>query len=201
VHRADNLTNLRCRLSESLKLLEPSGPVQACNGIALPLPLPLVTKALGCNYSHCVCFKDNVSLLYTCKAQYNTSCGSAGNFPAPSLLTLNAFHPLTFITNEEKLWRRIMHIGSGRSMNRKRFYPIHCLLGSGWDRTWFHLFPVARECETTAYLLLTNIRFWLQVQWYENGGKCGECGDNYALKRPRPNENGGTFGTGIIVAT
>lgn len=40
--------------------------------------------------------------------------------------------------------------------------------------------------------------FW--VQWYQNGGKCGECGDNYALKRPRPNENGGTFGTGIIVA-
>jgi hypothetical protein len=26
--------------SGSLKLLEPSGPVQACNGIALPLPLP-----------------------------------------------------------------------------------------------------------------------------------------------------------------
>jgi len=27
--------------SRSLNLLEPSGPVQACNGIALPLPLPL----------------------------------------------------------------------------------------------------------------------------------------------------------------
>ena len=27
--------------SGSLKLLEPSGPVQACNGIALPLPLPI----------------------------------------------------------------------------------------------------------------------------------------------------------------
>jgi len=27
--------------SGSLSLLEPSGPVQACNGIALPLPLPL----------------------------------------------------------------------------------------------------------------------------------------------------------------
>jgi len=27
--------------SGSLNLLEPSGPVQACNGIALPLPLPL----------------------------------------------------------------------------------------------------------------------------------------------------------------
>ncbi|XP_076392871.1 uncharacterized protein LOC143265321 [Megachile rotundata] len=33
----------------------------------------------------------------------------------------------------------------------------------------------------------------------ENGGKCGECGDNYALPRPRPNENGGIFGLGIIV--
>nr|QSC42439.1 lytic polysaccharide monooxygenase D [Coptotermes gestroi] len=39
-----------------------------------------------------------------------------------------------------------------------------------------------------------------KVQWYENDGKCGECGDDYALKRPRPNENGGIFGTGIIVA-
>jgi hypothetical protein len=27
--------------SGSLNLLEPSGPVKACNGIALPLPLPL----------------------------------------------------------------------------------------------------------------------------------------------------------------
>ena len=28
--------------SGSLNLLEPSGPLQACNGIALPLPLPLL---------------------------------------------------------------------------------------------------------------------------------------------------------------
>ena len=28
--------------SESLNLMEPSGPVQACNGIALPLSLNLV---------------------------------------------------------------------------------------------------------------------------------------------------------------
>jgi hypothetical protein len=36
---ADNLTNFMCRLSRNsggLNLLEPSGPVQACNGIALP---------------------------------------------------------------------------------------------------------------------------------------------------------------------
>ena len=40
MHRADNFTTFMCRLlkSESLNLLEPSGPVQACNGIALPLP-------------------------------------------------------------------------------------------------------------------------------------------------------------------
>ncbi|XP_021921720.1 uncharacterized protein LOC110830757 [Zootermopsis nevadensis] len=38
------------------------------------------------------------------------------------------------------------------------------------------------------------------VQWDQNGGKCGLCGDNYSLKLPRPNENGGTFGTGVVVA-
>ncbi|XP_069672283.1 uncharacterized protein [Periplaneta americana] len=38
-----------------------------------------------------------------------------------------------------------------------------------------------------------------QVQWNQNGGKCGECGDDYALPRPRPNENTGTYGTGIVV--
>lgn len=33
----------------------------------------------------------------------------------------------------------------------------------------------------------------------KNGGKCGECGDDYSSPRPRPNENGGVYGTGIIV--
>jgi len=32
--------------SGSLNLLEPSGPVQACNGIALPLPLQFTLIAL-----------------------------------------------------------------------------------------------------------------------------------------------------------
>ena len=36
--RVNVLTVLR---SGSLNLLEPAGPVQACDGIALPLPLPL----------------------------------------------------------------------------------------------------------------------------------------------------------------
>jgi hypothetical protein len=41
VPRADKLATFIYRLSKnfgSLKLLEPSGPVQACTGIALPLP-------------------------------------------------------------------------------------------------------------------------------------------------------------------
>jgi hypothetical protein len=56
------------------------------------------------------------------------------------------------------------------------------------------------EDEDAQSLWRTEIWFWFQTQWDENGGNCGECGDNYALNRPRPNENGGTFGKGIIVA-
>ena len=44
VRRADNLATFICRFSRnsgSLKLLEPSGPVQACNGIALVFVISL----------------------------------------------------------------------------------------------------------------------------------------------------------------
>ena len=44
MRRANNLTTFMCRVSWNLvvlNLLETSGPVQACNGIALPLPTPL----------------------------------------------------------------------------------------------------------------------------------------------------------------
>ncbi|KOC61996.1 hypothetical protein WH47_05885 [Habropoda laboriosa] len=37
------------------------------------------------------------------------------------------------------------------------------------------------------------------VQYNQNHGKCGECGDDYAMPRPRPNENGGIYGLGISV--
>ena len=43
VHRVDNAATFMCQLSRnpgSLNLLELLGPVQACNGIVLPLPLP-----------------------------------------------------------------------------------------------------------------------------------------------------------------
>jgi hypothetical protein len=37
-----------------------------------------------------------------------------------------------------------------------------------------------------------------QTQHGQNGGKCGECGDAYHLKRPREQEGGGKYGRGII---
>jgi len=36
------------------------------------------------------------------------------------------------------------------------------------------------------------------VQWEQNGGKCGVCGDAYHLPLPRPHEAGGTYAKGII---
>ncbi|KAL9882632.1 uncharacterized protein ACN427_010358 isoform 3-T4 [Glossina fuscipes fuscipes] len=36
------------------------------------------------------------------------------------------------------------------------------------------------------------------VQWEQNAGRCGICGDAYHLKTPRPHEAGGEYGKGII---
>jgi hypothetical protein len=38
-------------------------------------------------------------------------------------------------------------------------------------------------------------------QFKKNKGKCGVCGDDWSAKRPRLNENGGTWGTGTIGKT
>lgn len=35
-------------------------------------------------------------------------------------------------------------------------------------------------------------------QWSKNHGRCGVCGDPWDIPRPRPNEAGGTWGTGVI---
>ncbi|XP_060826589.1 uncharacterized protein LOC132912827 [Bombus pascuorum] len=37
------------------------------------------------------------------------------------------------------------------------------------------------------------------VQFTQNNALCGACGDDYAMPQPRPNENGGLYGTGVIV--
>ena len=31
-----------------------------------------------------------------------------------------------------------------------------------------------------------------------NKGRCGECGDMWSIPRPRPNDEGGLYGTGLI---
>lgn len=36
-------------------------------------------------------------------------------------------------------------------------------------------------------------------QWAKNGGKCGQCGDAWDLKMPRPGESGGQYGRGVTV--
>ncbi|XP_023247650.1 uncharacterized protein LOC111643703 [Copidosoma floridanum] len=38
------------------------------------------------------------------------------------------------------------------------------------------------------------------VQYEKNKGNCGPCGDDWSKPRPRDNENGGTYGQGVIVS-
>ncbi|XP_047475550.1 uncharacterized protein LOC125029613 isoform X2 [Penaeus chinensis] len=38
------------------------------------------------------------------------------------------------------------------------------------------------------------------IQYGQNDGKCGVCGDNWADPQPRDNEAGGLYGTGLITA-
>ena len=38
----------------------------------------------------------------------------------------------------------------------------------------------------------------VEDQWGVWGGRCGTCGDEYGLPQPRPHEQGGTFGEGIL---
>lgn len=36
------------------------------------------------------------------------------------------------------------------------------------------------------------------MQWDQNDGKCGVCGDAYNVQEPRPHEAGGLYAKGII---
>lgn len=36
------------------------------------------------------------------------------------------------------------------------------------------------------------------MQWDQNGGKCGLCGDPHQVEKPRPHEAGGQYAKGII---
>ena len=62
MRRADNLYHLHvpnALKSGSLNLLETSGPVQACNGIALPLPLCVVSRKVCIDYVPLVLIYNN----------------------------------------------------------------------------------------------------------------------------------------------
>ena len=49
---------------------------------------------------------------------------------------------------------------------------------------------------------MLNIELFFQTQYnVNNQGRCGECGDQWALPRPRHNDEGGLYGNGIIVAS
>lgn len=45
---------------------------------------------------------------------------------------------------------------------------------------------------------LKLIKEFISVQWEQNEGNCGVCGDAYNLRSPRPHEAGGEYGKGII---
>lgn len=48
-------------------------------------------------------------------------------------------------------------------------------------------------------LLLLLLYCCCLVQWVQNKGQCGVCGDAYHLKEPRPHEAGGEYAKGTIV--
>lgn len=47
-------------------------------------------------------------------------------------------------------------------------------------------------------LLLCFLYAPVIVQWFQNEGRCGVCGDAYHLESPRPHEAGGLYARGII---
>lgn len=48
-------------------------------------------------------------------------------------------------------------------------------------------------------ILLLLLLLCRLVQWVQNKGQCGVCGDAYHLKEPRPHEAGGEYAKGTIV--
>ena len=52
----------------------------------------------------------------------------------------------------------------------------------------------------TFFFKYFNYQFQVQYNG-NNNGQCGECGDQWSLPQPRPNDEGGKYGNGIVVAT
>ncbi|OQR74968.1 hypothetical protein BIW11_08731, partial [Tropilaelaps mercedesae] len=50
-------------------------------------------------------------------------------------------------------------------------------------------------------LKLASISFYPQVQWADNDGRCGVCGDSYSEARPRRHETGSSLDPNVTVRT
>ncbi|CAL7951135.1 unnamed protein product [Xylocopa violacea] len=94
-------------------------------------------------------------------------------------------------------------------MGIAKFFLIGCLLGASLDGIQGHgmlMDPISRSSAWRKSFDVEpdyndNELFCggYGIQYEQNEGKCGECGDDYAMLRPRPHENGGIYGTGVIV--
>lgn len=51
----------------------------------------------------------------------------------------------------------------------------------------------------SALRIVLKIVVWPLVQWVQNEGRCGICGDAHHLEEPRPHEAGGEYAKGTIV--
>jgi hypothetical protein len=60
---------------------------------------------------------------------------------------------------------------------------------SGWYR------PVITDGRWAGWLICCGVS---AVQWEQNQGRCGICGDPWHLVEPRPHEAGGQFAKGVI---
>lgn len=72
-----------------------------------------------------------------------------------------------------------------------------------WDRARFcrqlYRYPKARSMGIRRDFNQLILLFFLKAQYnVVNEGRCGECGDEWSLERPRPNEEGGPYSRGII---
>lgn len=58
---------------------------------------------------------------------------------------------------------------------------------------------ISNQIKFTLLIIHVYLCFILQVQWTQNGGKCGMCGDAYSAALPRDHELGGIYGQGVVV--
>ncbi|XP_014475625.1 PREDICTED: uncharacterized protein LOC106744955 [Dinoponera quadriceps] len=113
----------------------------------------------------------------------------------------NYWNSETIITIEDETARsemafaKVLALALVAAINLQEIYG-HGMMMDPVNRSsaWRKGFPVERNYNDNEHFCGGR-----GTQHIKNGGKCGECGDDWSLPRPRSNENGGRYGTGIIV--